>query len=362
MAASAKEAQNYLTPLLLVVLVAALVAAVPDTRANLVLDLVPITGSVLALKESLQSHHLPWMHLALSTAASIALAAVVVSWAARLLDSERFCYPGLVRAGWGRFRRWGLGPLLPNGLEVMAVYAVAVGGMTYGGSLFSDASPPVVIVGPLLAFILLPPLIHCWLGAYPARDLLQLHRPPAGAVARAGIAMPFAIMTSIAIGALQPEMPGDLNIGTQDLLDKLTSYGLPVVLLCVAVIPALCEEVLCRGTLLSGLRQSIGDTGAVLVTAFLFATLHLSPYRFLPQFTLGIALALMTIRARSVIPGMILHAGHNACICLLAQYSASLEVLPGAALVTHLPPLALLGIGLMGLSFAIGMPRQQAHQ
>lgn len=59
LAASAKEAQNYLSPLLLVVLVAALVAAVPDTRPSLALDLIPITGSVLALKECLQGQSLP---------------------------------------------------------------------------------------------------------------------------------------------------------------------------------------------------------------------------------------------------------------------------------------------------------------
>ena len=60
LASTAKEAQNYLSPLLLVVLVAAVVAVIPETRANLVLDLLPITGSVLALKESLQAHGLPW--------------------------------------------------------------------------------------------------------------------------------------------------------------------------------------------------------------------------------------------------------------------------------------------------------------
>ena len=99
LATSAKEAQNYLSPMLLVVLVAAMVAAIPDTRPSLALDLIPITGSVLALKECLQGHAIPWFHLLVSTGASIALATVVVGWATRLLDDERFCYPGLVRAG-----------------------------------------------------------------------------------------------------------------------------------------------------------------------------------------------------------------------------------------------------------------------
>ncbi len=360
LAASAKEAQNYLTPLLLVVLVAAVVAAVPETRASLVLDLVPITGSVLALKESLQTHHLPWLHLALSTAASVALAAVVVSWAARLLESERFCYPGLVRAGWGRFRRWGAAPASASGLEVMAVYALAVAGMTYGGMAFRDLGAPLLIAGPLLVFILLPALAHCWLGDYRAGAFLQLRLPAAADAVRALLALPFAILTSSAIGALQPEMPAELQSGTEDVLRDLESHGWAIVLLCAAVLPALCEEVLCRGTLLSGLRRSVGDAGGVLLSAFLFATLHLSPYRFLPQFALGVALAVLTVRARSLLPGMLLHAGHNAGVLLLGAAGPWLASLPAAAAIGALPPLAALGIGLLGLWLTLGLPGRVA--
>jgi hypothetical protein len=52
---------------------------------------------------------------------------------------------------------------------------------------------------------------------------------------------------------------------------------------------------------------------------------------------------------------MLLHGGHNAGILLLAGGGA-LSQLPGMALVTELPPLAALGIGLMGLSLALGVP------
>ena len=95
--------------------------------------------------------------------------------------------------------------------------------------------------------------------------------------------------------------------------------------------------------MLSGLRRSLGDNGGVLLSAFLFATLHLSPYRFLPQFTIGVVLAILTIRSRSIIPAMVVHAGHNAGMVLLGRIGGDEDSL------AWLPPLAALGIGALGL-------------
>lgn len=352
LAASAKEAQNYLSPLLLVVLVAALVAAVPDTRPNFVLDLIPITGSVLALKECLQGHDLPWFHLLVSTGAALAVAAVVVSWATRLLEDERFCYPGLVRAGWGRFRTWGTGPSTPNGLEAMAVFGVAVAGMTLAAGFFTPLPTPLRIAVPLILFLAVPALLHCWLGAYRPQIALGLTLPPLAGVARTIAAIPFAILLSLAIGNLQPQPPvGDLS-EIEKLLADLNSYGVVVMLVCLAVIPGICEELLCRGTLLQGFTRGTGVTGGVVLSSFLFACLHLSPYRFLPQMVLGVVLALLALRYRSVIPCMLLHAGHNAGLLLLDRSG-------GAELLVDLPPLAALGIGILGLWLLIVMPSRR---
>ncbi len=354
LAASAKEAQNYLSPLLLVVMVAALVAAVPDAQPSLALDLIPITGSVLALKESLQGHSLPWLHLLLATGSSACLAAVVVGWAARLLDSERFRYPGLVRAGWGRFRRWGERPAVPDGVEAMGVYAIAVAGMTLGAGMFLGTPVPLLIGGPLLIFVLGPALAHAWLGAYRRDELFSLRTPSPLDAARGLGAVPFAILLSLGIASLQGQPPADGDGGAGKLLAELSSYGIVVELLCAAVAPAVCEELLCRGTLLSGLKRSLGPGAAAVVSAFLFAALHLNPYRFLPQFALGIALAALTLRTRSIGPAILLHAGHNAAVLLIERrgYGTSLE---------GIHPLAALAVGALGLAVIITTRRGTAR-
>jgi sodium transport system permease protein len=325
LANSAKEAQNYLTPFFLVVFVAGMVAVIPGTRPGFLLDLIPVVGPVLALKESLQAATMPWAHLALSTAASMALAWVVIGWSARLLDDERFRYPGLVRAGWGIFRKWGKPPPSPGGLEAMGVFAVAVAGFTMLSGYLENGYPVIVRVGlPLIAFTLLPSALHCWLGAYDPRATLSLRAPSARGLGCGALLGLCAIAVSMTIGNLQAPLfegkpPGEAKM--EEILQDLASYGLPMLVAVTAILPGICEELLFRGTVLAGLTRGIGRGGAIVVSAFLFGALHGSPDRFLPQFVLGMFLAGLTVRSGSIVPAMLAHAIHNGVMVVLAAQS-----------------------------------------
>lgn len=362
-AQSTREAQQYLSPLMIVVLVAAGVVMIDGARPTLALDLIPITGPVLALAEALRGPTTPWLHLGLSTGASIVVAVVIVGWAVKRLESEAFVYPGLVRAGWGRWRRWGERPGAPGALEAMAVYAVAVGGFVLGGGYFQASPAAVKLAAPLLLFFALPPLLHAWLGAYPLSTGLHLARPQHGGVLRALAAAPWAVVLSLAIGALQQPLvrsdEAEREI-TQVMESVAASGGLPLLLLCAAVVPAVAEELLCRGTLLAGLRRGLGRRWSVVLTSFLFAVLHLQPSRFLPQFMTGVALAVLTLRARSLLPAMLLHALHNGILVTAGWWHR--HRWPGHAAIADAfaaisaNPWSSLGLAVVGLVLALGGP------
>lgn len=347
-AASSKEAQNYLSPLFLVVTIAAAVAMVPDARPSLALDLIPITGPVLALKEALRASEIPWLHLGLSTATSMAVAAVVVTWSVRLLDQESFRYPGLVRAGWGRWCRFRRGLQEPGGLEALGLFAACAALFLLVGPQLQDLGTVAQTAGPLLLCLGLPVLVYAWAGAYRPRALFlgPARGPDLG---RGILAIPLAIAASVALGNLQPAPPpsDEQTRVFQDLMQSLSDQGGALLLVAVlALAPGICEELLCRGPLLAGLRRGIGPVGAVLVSSFCFAILHLSPYRFLPQFVLGIFLAALTLRAGSVWPAVLVHIGHNAVLVLL---SGSAEATDEALLSDPLL-IAVLIIALAGLA------------
>ena len=185
--------------------------------------------------------------------------------------------------------------------------------------------------------------------------------PPA-TVLRLGPARPRALLGAALVGAcawlplvtlLMPlqqwlaPMPADL---ARQLADAPRGPLLPV-LVAVAVTPALCEELLCRGALLFSLRSRMSGPVAVVVSAALFALLHLSPYRLLPTFLLGILFGAVSLRAGSIVPGMLAHALNNACVVLASRFEAP-----------DVPAFVVQGVAVGGLTYGLLLTLSSAQR
>jgi ABC-2 type transport system permease protein/sodium transport system permease protein len=99
-----------------------------------------------------------------------------------------------------------------------------------------------------------------------------------------------------------------------------------VVLLALALVQPVCEELFFRGFLFQGLRERFEGTGVIAASSLLFALFHvlnpatLTPERFLPSLLLGLFLGWVCYRSGSVLPGIVLHVLHNGLLLLLVQY------------------------------------------
>lgn len=89
-------------------------------------------------------------------------------------------------------------------------------------------------------------------------------------------------------------------------------------LLLVAVLPGICEEITFRGVLLHGLRRRLRSVALCLVVRGIFALFHLSLVRLLPTFLIGIVLAALTLVTGSLYPAVLWHALSNA-FAILAE-------------------------------------------
>jgi membrane protease YdiL (CAAX protease family) len=99
--------------------------------------------------------------------------------------------------------------------------------------------------------------------------------------------------------------------GIQLLQDIVEGPPLVVVLLALAVLPAICEELLFRGLLLRALASRFSSEIAVLISALVFAGYHMSLVQLIPTFTLGLVAGALTLRAHSVVPAMLAHLLNN---------------------------------------------------
>jgi sodium transport system permease protein len=88
-----------------------------------------------------------------------------------------------------------------------------------------------------------------------------------------------------------------------------------------ALVPAICEEVACRGLILSGLESRHRTGSAILLSALMFGFLHVLLSLFQQLFNatlLGIVLGLLAVRSRSILPGIVFHFLNNAYAVLLS--------------------------------------------
>ena len=92
-------------------------------------------------------------------------------------------------------------------------------------------------------------------------------------------------------------------------------YGLVLLFVSSAIVPAIVEEILFRKVILERLVP-FGKAFAIILTALLFSLMHTNISQFLYAFTGGLFLGYITVKSGSVIPAMVLHLSNN-CLSLI---------------------------------------------
>lgn len=133
------------------------------------------------------------------------------------------------------------------------------------------------------------------------------------------------------------------------MLEKWRAVPLPLMVLCLGVIPGIFEELFFRGFLLSAMRRRLKKPACIFLCGILFGAFHViaaegaTLERLLPSSVLGWLLTWIAVRTGSVLPGMLLHVCHNSTLLSIAYFRDDFanmtvgglqqEHLPGAWLV-----------------------------
>jgi membrane protease YdiL (CAAX protease family) len=119
---------------------------------------------------------------------------------------------------------------------------------------------------------------------------------------------------------VRPPTPAELDVFRRLLAALRPSSPLDLVLSVsvIAVLPALGEELVFRGVLLTSLARRLGLVAAVLLSAGAFGLVHFDPVRPVFAFVLGLALGILRVRSDSLPHAAIVHGTFNTLTLLIA--------------------------------------------
>lgn len=315
-----KEAQNYVTPVILAVLIPGGAAALPASRLEGVMLVMPVGNMVLLAKELLLGASVtPWQ-VAMVMLSTTLYAGAAVAVAARIFGQESvvFADAGSLSAALSRKHlRPTLLPSMTMSLMLTALWfplwffvqsalspqpGDSAVGVLYGTALWM----------PLLFVVLPIVVLKYW--RIDLRSTFALRVPSARHLLAGLLIGVSAWIPAHELNVLQHGLigvPESFLRMAQQLAEAIKQLPAYQVVLFLAVVPAVCEELLFRGFLLGGLSTAARKWTAILVSAAFFAVFHFILFRFAVAGALGVVLGYLCWQSRSIIPAMIAHAIHN---------------------------------------------------
>lgn len=135
------------------------------------------------------------------------------------------------------------------------------------------------------------------------------------------------------------------------LQEVMLTGNFPVALLAVAILPALCEEILFRGFILSGLKSATGKWTAIVLCGVLFGFLHLQPVQVPFTIIIGIGLSFVAYETGSLLVPILMHCAHNLLLLVIVRNAASGPTIESGASLNAIKDVFALGPAAIGAFF-----------
>lgn len=319
---SYKEAQLYFLPVFLVGMVLASASFLPGVVLRSAIVVVPVANLAVAAREILVGSY-DWLMIGLAWLTTAGAAAWTARRSVALLSAESWIAGGTsdeveARGGPPLFRR-------RVGRWFAVLWAVLL--VTSGFTTRLDARGQVAV--NLLVLFLGASLLMIRRYRLPPREVLALRKPHPAAWLAVAVGVPGGLLAANAFFRLASQVlpipPGWM----EEFTKALTLPGVPTwqLLLFVALVPGVVEEITFRGLLLYGLHRRLAPWSLVLVVSIVFGLFHMALFRILPTAFIGVLLTAATLLTGSIFPAMAWHTANNALALLLARDGVALETL-----------------------------------
>lgn len=309
-AKSSKEANNYMTPVMLVVMLASMIGMIPTVELNYTFAIIPFINITLLIKQVLGQQldiYLAFVTIMVNIAYSI----ITVWVLAKMYDSEDVMFSD----GFRSFRLFQKrGDIKKNTIpamgDVLLCVVVLYLAMTYVGGFVSARDMFLgTIVSQIMIFVL--PMVLTWYMKTDKKQLFYLNKPDFGKVPGAILFYIGSYVLATVIGAVLtnmfPESAQNVNIS----FDEIFSHPFIIVVLVVALMPAVGEELLFRGLIYGSMKHKYSVVWAIVISSVVFGVFHGSIVRILPTGILGACFAYVLYKTNSIYVTSCMHFFNN---------------------------------------------------
>lgn len=313
-----KEAQNYITPLMLIIMVPAYISMIPNIYLSRITATIPVVNISLLIKSVISLRaNMKMVSLVLIVNLIFVLISLVLL--SKIFNSEDILFGEKRNFKLIQSRSSIKEGSMPGISDGFIVYVLAFISLIYVSPILNMK---LGIMGNTInQFImaLIPILVAVYIKA-DFKKLFSIKKIKIKDIIRAAVTwFVGSLIMSVFVMILLKLFPDQMKVSEQ--LNEIikSSGGLFTQIILFALVPAICEEILFRGFVLSAFRdkKTFGQKNekhivfAIVVSGILFGIMHLDFIRIIPTSILGMVMAYNVYKSKSIFTSVGIHFFNN---------------------------------------------------
>lgn len=322
LAKSFKDAQNYITPVMLLVMIPSYVSMIPNVELDAFTSTIPVVNISLLIK-SVLSFKGDLNLIAAVLISNFAFMILSVLLLSKMFNSEEILFGNGRSFSFLEKRsniKKGTMPTISDGA---ILYAVGLVLLIYVGSIVQLKFKMAGLFMTQLMIVGLPLLFAYYIKTNFKKTFslnkIKLKDILGGVIIWSGGFILINLITQITLHLFPQNM--EVVEALNDAI--IIKDNLFINLVVVALMPAICEEMFFRGFVFTSFKGKKSYKSAIIFSGILFGFMHMDFLRIIPTSILGIIFAYTVYKSGSIFVAMLLHFINNSVAVLVSHYPSN---------------------------------------
>lgn len=356
LAKSFKDAQNYITPVIFLVLIPSYASMIPNVTLDRTTSVIPVVNISLLIK-SVLSFQVNLGLIALVFISNFAFVILAVILLSKMFNSEEILFGSGKNFSFLEKRSDIKKGTMPSVSDGVVLYAIGLVLLIYMGSYVQLKFGMTGIALTQLMIIALPLLFAYYIKS-DFKKVFSLKIPKfKHLIGATGLWIGTYLIVFVTTNIILYYFPQNQEIveGLNEVLFAKDNLLLNICL--IALMPAICEELFFRGFILTSFKHNKKSyTVAIVASGILFGMMHMDFIRIIPTSILGMAFAYAVCKTNSIGVSMFMHFLNNGFAVVVTYFSSKILENVETTTTTYLPfsqLLVLLVLSIMFISVAV---------